>query len=270
MGKYVDMHIHTFYSDGTMTPKEILEEALAKDITRISITDHNVLEGSRELWEAGKQYALEVIPGVELDALDLGLNVHILGYNFDFGDKKFAKFVDNNNKLLEEVNLKLIEKIEVDYDHISVDDYLHFTYDRRKGGWKTLYYLIERGLASNPWESMEVYEAYNHDNTCVEFLSTEQICENIHAAGGKAILAHPGKVFKCGIEEHEKNLEYLISKGIDGIECYYPTHTLEITNMCLKICKKHNLLITSGSDCHGSFSNTVIGQMKTDVDSVKF
>jgi Predicted metal-dependent phosphoesterases (PHP family) len=270
MGKYVDMHIHTFYSDGTMSPKEILEEALAKNITRISITDHNILQGSRELWEAGWQHNIEVISGVELDTLDLGLNFHILGYGFDFEDKKFANFVDKNHRLLEEVNTRLIEKMEADYDNISLEDYLNFTYDRRKGGWKTLYYLIERGIAKNPWDSMNVYKRYNHDNTCVDFLSIQQVCKAIHAAGGKAILAHPGKVLKCDVKEYEEVFEYLISQGIDGIECYYPTHTLEITEKCLEICKKHDLLITSGSDCHGDFSDTLIGQMQTPVEWVKF
>jgi predicted metal-dependent phosphoesterase TrpH len=100
----------------------------------------------------------------------------------------------------------------------------------------------------------------------VDFPSIETVCENIHKAGGKAVLAHPGVTIKeTDIDLFEKELRRLILSGPDGIECYYPTHTLEITQLCLKICRERDLLITSGSDCHGSFGTAEVGQMSTPI-----
>lgn len=88
--------------------------------------------------------------------------------------------------------------------------------------------------------------------------------KNIHLAGGKAILAHPGRVFKSlTANKLEETLNELFILGIDGVECYYPTHTEEQLNICLMACKENNKIITSGSECHGDFEESEIGEVNT-------
>lgn len=107
-----------------------------------------------------------------------------------------------------------------------------------------------------------LYGKYEHSYNCVQFPSLEQACKHIHNAGGKAVLAHPGKVIReTNIEDFKSEVIRTVSLGIDGIECYYPSHTKEITDACLEICKNRDLLITSGSDCHGEFEDSEIGEM---------
>lgn len=267
--KIVDLHTHSFYSDGTMSPSEILNTAIRNNIGILAITDHNILDGTKELIELNKKnnHELICISGVELDAVEDNINFHVLAYNFDVHNKTFNHFVENNRELLEEVNLKLIKKIEKDTSSINLIDYQQFDYDKSKGGWKALHYFISKGLTNNLVEGLSVYSKYKHSYTCVNFPSIKDVCTAIHSANGKAILAHPGKVIKSKtIEEFEYKLRKIIPLGIDGIECYYPSHSKEITEICKKLCIENGLIMTSGSDCHGEFEETVIGEVQTPVN----
>ncbi|MDD3172245.1 MAG: PHP domain-containing protein [Herbinix sp.] len=260
--KIADLHIHSYYSDGTMSPKEILEAALPRGVGLLTITDHDTLDGTLELQELCLGKEVHYITGIELSSLDNVNNTHILGYGINLQDKEFCSFVKRNRILLDTVNSMLIEKMQADYDCISVSDYNAYTYDRTKGGWKALHYLVEKGLTTSLREGFALYPRYGCTYDCVDFPSVQTVCQNIHKAGGKAVLAHPGVTVKeADITVFENEVLRLISYGIDGIECYYPTHTEEITKICLQVCKNHNLLITTGSDCHGEFGTAEVGEM---------
>lgn len=262
-----DLHIHSYYSDGTMSPEEIYKTALENQVGVLAITDHDILEGSIQLKELCKDSDIRYISGVELDALDRGVNVHILGYGVDLNKKDFVSFVKQNRIYLDTVNSKLIERMEKDYNNISIADYNDYHYDRTKGGWKALHYLQEKGLTNSLREGFAFYPKYQCGYECVDFPSVETVCEYIHKAGGKAVLAHPGVTIReTDLDLFEKGLLRLILSGPDGIECYYPTHTPAITQLCLKICRERDLLITSGSDCHGSFGTADIGEMNIPVE----
>jgi len=269
MRRIVDLHIHSYFSDGTMSPVEIIEEALRKGVSVIAITDHENIEGSKALLELAKNKDIQCISGVELEAVENDMNFHILAYGIDLEDEEFNSKILKNSELLEEVNIKLISKMEKENPNISYDEYLKFTYNKNLGGWKALHYFVHKGIADSLFGGYLLYAQYNHSYTCVKFPEISELCQWIHKAGGKAILAHPGKVIK----ERDSNLFYkklmkLVDLGLDGIECYYPSHSQEITNICLSICKERNLIVTSGSDCHGSFEKTVIGQMDTTIEQV--
>ena len=262
--KYIDLHIHSFYSDGTMSAEEIIEEAIKAGVYTIAITDHNIIEGCNELIECAKGKNIECITGVELDAVTDGINYHILAYGVDLDNKKFIDKVKKNQKLLEEVNKNLILKMEKEMPQISYGEYSRFTYDKTLGGWKALHYFLHKGISDSLFGGYALYEKFNHSYACVNFPNIDEVCCWIHEAGGKAILAHPGRV----IRESNHNYFYdkvnrLIDLGLDGIECYYPSHSKELTDICLTICKERNLIVTSGSDCHGDFEDTLIGQMET-------
>lgn len=268
--KIADLHTHSYYSDGTMSPKEILTVALEKGVGILAITDHDTLEGSLELQELCTGYDILYIPGVELDSIDYEANIHILGYGMDLQNEEFRNFVEQNRILLDTVNSLLIKKMQVDYDCISVSDYKKYTYDRSKGGWKALHYLMEKELIHTLREGFAFYPRYGCTYDCVNFLSVEAVCQYIHKAGGKAILAHPGVTVKEeDLNKFEQEVRRLISYGADGIECYYATHTEEITRICLNICEEHDLLITCGSDCHGNFGNAKVGETNTPIHKLK-
>lgn len=266
---YVDLHIHSFYSDGTMSPQEILQEAIKNKVEVIAITDHNMIDGSRKLLELCKNTSVHCISGVELDAIQNDVNYHLLGYGVNLQDNLFIKRVANNRRLLEEVNIRLIEKMQIDYIEVSLEEYNSFNYKRELGGWKALHYFVYKGLVHNLIDGFYFYKKYNQSYTCVDFPNIKTLCQWIHEVGGIAILAHPGKVIKIAdIGDFRDSLLQLIKFGIDGIECYYPSHTKEVTSMCLSICEQNRLITTSGSDCHGKFEKTYIGQLCTNIEEV--
>lgn len=90
-----------------------------------------------------------------------------------------------------------------------------------------------------------------------KFPSIKETCEKIHKAGGIAVLAHPRKTIKINFKTE---LEKIIKSKIDGIECYYPSHSEEIVGICLNMCEQHNLFITAGSDFHRKSGSREIGK----------
>ncbi|MFC3770137.1 PHP domain-containing protein [Paenibacillus sp. GCM10012303] len=94
--KIADLHIHSLFSDGTLSPEEIIAIAVEKGLGLIAITDHNVLEGSREIQKLNDKKELLLISGVELDALERGKNLHILGYGMDLTNERFREFTEKN------------------------------------------------------------------------------------------------------------------------------------------------------------------------------
>ncbi|HWT73620.1 MAG TPA: PHP domain-containing protein [Mobilitalea sp.] len=268
--KTADLHIHSYYSDGTMSPKEILEEALQNNVGLIALTDHDMLDGSRELGELCRDADVTYLPGVELNTLEEGLNFHVLGYGMDINNEEFMDFVDQNRSMLFTVNSLLIEKMEKDYPSLNVEEYNSFTYDRRKGGWKALHYLLDKGITDTLREGFALYPKYDCYYDVVNFPTIQAVCETIHKAGGKAILAHPGVSIKeTDLALFEAKLLKFLDYGLDGVECYYVTHSEEITNLCLKVCEDRKLLITCGSDCHGIFGNAHVGDVNIPISRLK-
>lgn len=263
----VDMHIHSYYTDGTMSPQEILKEAVRKGIGTLAVTDHDVLEGARELLrlvqqmpgegspESGREgMEVHVIPGVELTGVQDGATYHILGYGVDLEQEAFCRFVRENRTHLDGMNDELIEKMEQDYPVVSRRDYESFVFEPGMGGWKALHYLKARGLAESLADALKYYGQYRILYEEAGFADVVQICEAIHGAGGVAVLAHPGKVLPTEDPVmFEEKLNEILNLGLDGVECWYPTHTEEIRDICLRVCHEKDLLITCGSDSHGDF-----------------
>ena len=257
----IDLHIHSIYSDGTYEVSEILEIARRNGVSILSITDHNVIEAYQKIEDVSD---LTIIKGVEIDANSYGLNYHILGYNCDYSNQEFVDFVNHINHMLEEFDEGLLWKINNDYPEVTKEDYDSYSYDSKLGGWKSLNYLIQKNIISNLNDYFRLYVKYNHSNHEVDYPTVNEVVSQIHKANGYAVIAHPGKVIKYKTyEEFEFMLRKTVKENeIDGIECYYPSHSKEITEICLRVCEDYDLMITCGCDCHGTFQNTSIGEMK--------
>lgn len=267
---YADLHIHSCYSDGTMTPWEIVSEAKARGVGMIAVADHNVLEGSRQAVEIGKAEGIACLPAVELDCLDGGTNFHVLAYGIDLDDPAFIGFVKRNRALLEEVSVRLIEKMGKRVEGVSLQDYHDFAYDIRLGGWKALHYFAAKGLTNSLKEGLRYYAEYQCPQSIVDFPGIAEACREVHTAGGVAVLAHPGELIPfTDAVSFDSELKRLVSMGLDGVECYYPTHSEEITRICVLCCDELGLLKTMGSDCHGGFGRTVVGEMNVPIEKLR-
>ncbi len=267
--KYVDLHNHSVYSDGTNTVEVIIEKAIEADVGFLAISDHNELAGAKELKKIVNG-RLDVISAVELDAMQEGMHLHILAYGFDLENKSFNEFVLKNRKRLDDYNRLLVEKMLKDYSNISLEEYDEYRHIQSLGGWKTLHYLMDKKIISTIKEGFMIYEKYDLIYQCIDFEDVHAVCNYIHQAGGIAVLAHPKRSVKADTkQQYIQVFDKLVSLGIDGIECYYPNHDEQFTNLCVSYCEKHNLKITSGSDCHGTYEKTNIGQLKTLISTIK-
>jgi len=268
--QFVDMHVHTFYSDGSMSPEEIVEAACKNDVGVLAVADHDVIEGSLKIKDLCAKNNIRYIPAVEIDSIDNGTNFHILAYGFDIENQEFRDFLSHTRFLLDEQNVRLISAMQNDYSSISLPDYMDFEYDIRLGGWKALHYLMTKGLVSSLKEAIKFYPQYNISYDKSGYSAINAVAYRIKKAGGYAVLAHPGDklIDTADIEYFKKELKRLVSYGLGGIECYYPTYSEIVTQACLDICKENDLLITAGSDCHGVFGGTIVGEMNITLDKV--
>ena len=249
----VDLHIHTYYSDGTMSPKEVVEDAKRKNLGIIAITDHDVLDSYEELKVEAEKAGIIAIRGVEIDSIFEGHLVHLLAYKFEDNEKLF-KLINHAKEQLLETSIELIRRMENDYEGISLEDYNSYEYERRKGGWKGIHYLHDRKITGGLFDGVKFYGKYDCGHEKFAFPSVGEVCNTVHDANGYVVLAHPCNYYSNkNKEEILEKLEILKSLGIDGVECYYPANSDLMTNTCLEFCKDNNLIITAGSDGHGDF-----------------
>ena len=248
-----DLHMHSYYSDGTMSPREIVEDAKKRNVQLIAITDHNVLDSYTELKEAAEEFGIKVIRGVEIDARFEDIVVHILDYNFEDNENLFNLVHKAKNELLE-TSIELIKRMENDYENISSEDYEAYDYDKRKGGWKGIHYLFDRGITSELFEGVKYYGKYKCGHEYFDYPTVEEVVKAVHEANGYVVLAHPCNYYKNNTKEEVlEKLEKFKSIGIDGVECYYPANSEMMTETCVEFCKNNDMIITVGSDSHGEF-----------------
>jgi len=266
---YIDLHIHSTHSDGSMTPGAIVEAAAEVGVGVLAIADHGVIGGYLDAREACERRCIRLIPAVEIEALDGRRSFHILAYGFDPDNQPFLDFLSHMRFLLDEMSVKLIEAMQGDYPALSFADYMGYTHDASLGGWKALSYLLTKGVTNSLKEGIRFYPEYGITYDKAGFSSIEHIAWYIHRAGGYAVLAHPGD---HGLNEEpaafEAEMHRLIGCGLDGIECYYPRHSEAVMQVCLKVCRDLDLLITAGSDCHGTFGGRPVGEMETPLEWV--
>ncbi len=257
-----DLHIHSWYSDGTWSPEQIAATCQKRGIQLFSITDHNLVSAYPEAFQAAEKYNLHCVSGVEVDCILNGRSYHVLGYHIDTTHPALLKLLTDARAVLDQMSDRLIAAIEqnpFDTSHpVSVADYFSYPNDSSRGGWKGLNYLIDRGLAHDFDSGMALYRRYQISYETSSFPPMEETCQTIVAAGGCPILAHPANYFP--LDEHlEENLLQAVNAGVQGIECYYPSHSEEYRRRCLAFCKQHQLFTTCGGDSHGTFQLEIDG-----------
>ncbi|HHZ19488.1 MAG TPA: PHP domain-containing protein [Firmicutes bacterium] len=253
----VDLHTHSTASDGSLTPDELVQAAVAMGLEGIALTDHDSVDGLDQALAAGEQYGLPVIPGVEL-ATDFGREeVHILGYGFNRRDLHLVAKLDRIRQARLDRARGMVERLQRVGANITWDDVVSLSNGRFVGrthiyralkakgfigedplGQAFNYYLGTEGLAYLPHREIETFEAI----------------DLIRNTGGFPVLAHPGRMGR------ESMLKALVDRGLAGIEVYYPTHTPGQIQSFRRLAKKFGLLVTGGSDFHGDFGRTSLGQ----------
>ena len=256
--KIIDMHTHTCYSDGELKPHELISLALEKGISTLAITDHDTIEGIKKINRNDDlivKTGIEIINGIELSVKVPKGRMHILGYGINLEDinlnKKLLELKDNSLNSV----LSIIEVLKKDYN-------IRFTYDEIKSLFQFEHnlgrpdiakILINKGYVSSVKEAFSKYliEAHNKTRSFSKGISYEECIDLITKSGGIPILAHP-KSLELTEKELLILLKNMINCGLKGIEVFHSSHTpLEIKKY-MEIAQKYDLLVSGGSDYHGS------------------
>ena len=246
-----DLHIHTTASDGTWTPAELVEQALGVGLGALAVTDHDSVANVAETTRLAKEAGLKFLPAAEICSTKADLSFHILGYGIDIHNKRLLELMAHNEALLDQKDVDSIMMLERDGWAVSSAEFAHYDYDRRRGGWRALAYLIDKGLCTGVNDFFQRIFTPEHDLGFPEFPPISEVVDAIHGAGGVAICAHAASGFHGpGLE---RVMELLRVERFDGFECYHSGHNAEGTERLLRHCHKHHLLISGGSDCHGTF-----------------
>ena len=266
MTKKADLHIHTYYSDGTSSPEEVVEDARAAGLSCIAITDHDTLEGVKPTIEAAKSSGIEVLCGVEVSSSIHGKDVHVLGYLMDYDDEKTRQKLG----VIQESRISrmklIVEKLnQLGVDNITYEEVKAKTQSNSIGRPHLAQVLVEKGVVPDIKEAFNRYLADGAPAFVSVFKQTPyEAIKSIKECGGVAVLAHPM------ITNVDELIPSLVEAGLDGLEAYYPNNGQNVINYYLGLAKKHNLIVTGGSDAHGSAKkNTSIGRMTVDYEIVE-
>lgn len=262
----IDLHMHTKYSlDGQYTPKELINLCKKAGLNTIAITDHNSIEGIEEGLYYSKKAGIKLIPGIEIDCLYNGINVHLLGYGIDYSSKVFRDLNRNNQLQESRVSRERVEKVnELGFD-LHVDEILK----KNENGIITPEEIAEILLDSDYAHDSELLAPYlpgghRSDNPYVNFYwdyfssgkpcyskidfpVIEEAVKMVINSGGFPVLAHPGITFGDNYIE----IERLVFLGTKGMEVFSSYHSPDKCEYFYGLAKKFDLRVTAGSDFHG-------------------
>lgn len=259
----VDLHIHSTASDGSWRPQQLVAEVDKAGIGLFSVTDHDTVANLLLTAELAATADIAFLPGVEVSTTAGGRSFHILGYGINPAARELQQLLRHNTELLERVDRESIRKLIADGFAIDYAEYCTYQHDPSRGGWKSLSFLIDKGFCRDVHDFFANLFTVERGLDFPEYLAPETVIGAIHAAGGVAVLAHPGSDFHGA--DLEETLEQLGHEALDGVECYHPGHDEATTRQVLAWCKKKKLLITGGSDCHGGF----VPQRRLGVPSIR-
>ncbi len=246
-----DLHTHTTASDGQYAPAALVEKARAAGIGVLAVTDHDCLDGLDEAVQAGDALGVRVVRGVELCAQGYG-SFHILGYAFSPAAPVLRELCEEMRRGRDERKYRLLALLReqgVELTLREVEDIAGGAIIARPHFAQA---LVRRGYVATVREAFDRYldtPAF-HERAERHKPEAETCLDAIHAAGGKASLAHP---YQLGLDDAalEALLARLAGHGLDAIECLYPRHSALQTAFYKSLAKKYNLHITGGSDFHG-------------------
>jgi predicted metal-dependent phosphoesterase TrpH len=250
---YVDLHIHSTASDGSLSPVEIIETAKKAGLRAIAITDHDTLEGSAEAMRHQHSSGLEILPGIEISVSFHSGTMHMLGYMIRLDDASFRQSLKAVQGARADRNLRIVKRLQDLGIDISHDEVLEVSGGGQIGRPHIAQVLVRKGVVQT------IDEAFNKllgkgRPTYVEryrLLPGEAI-RAILRAGGVPVLAHPFTLNAKTEGDLDRILADLKQAGLKGVEVYYPCHGPELTARYERLAHRHGLLVTGGTDFHGT------------------
>lgn len=260
----IDLHTHTTFSDGTDTPTELVNKALASGISVLAITDHDSISGWNEA-TAALRPGLSLVPGAEISCQTMdGVSVHVLGLLFDPNHQELMntleKTRDNRIGRME----KIINRINEAGIDISMSDVLEQLSEGATLGRPHLAdALVKKGVVASRDEAFTKM-LHNNSRYYVSHYSPspELAIELIKQAGGVAVIAHPMASHRGRVISKE-TFGSIIDAGLDGIEIDHRDHNPDEKKELINLAKSFDLVMTGASDYHGNGKLNILGEYTT-------
>lgn len=250
MSNTIDLHSHTEESDGSCTPAELIEEAQRAGLSTLGITDHDTFAGYDRAVPFAQRAGIELVCGIELSTkLYGGRSVHLLGYFLEDGpSREFRESILDMQEARRDRNIRLTARLR----ELGFDITLEEVKARGRGMTARPHFaqvMLEKGYVSSLQQAFDEYL----DEAAIGYVyrrepSFAEGVRSIHDAGGITSLAHPVRVRA----DLAATLPELCAVGLDAIEVYHSDHTPEQTAQYVALAERHGLMITGGSDFHGT------------------
>lgn len=239
-----DLHCHSTCSDGSLSPAELVDLALATHLQGLSITDHDSIEAYPAIISYGQSKGISILPGVEFSAHHEKQSVHILAYSFDPTHPSILSLCKKHKERRQERNQLIIKNLQQEGFNISHEE-LNATHSAAIGRPHIARLLVEKGCVPDILTAFKLYLGDGKKCYAVGTpVSAIETLEVIHAARGLAMIAHP-HLFR-----NHSFVKRLLQLPFDGIECYYARMRAEQNAPWVSLATSRQLLITGGSDFH--------------------
>jgi len=260
----IDLHTHTSYSDGTDTPAQLINKALAAGISIIGLTDHDSISGWQEATDALRT-GISLVPGAEISCQTPdGISVHILGLLFDSNNCELMNTLEKTRENRHGRMEKIIARINEAGIDITMDDVLEqLSAGATLGRPHLADALVKKGIVASRDEAF-TQMLHNNSKYYVSHYSPtpEAAIKLIKAAGGVSVIAHPMASHR-GRTISLDTFGSIIQAGLDGIEVDHRDHSPDEKLQLIKLANESNLVMTGASDYHGNGKLNTLGEYTT-------
>jgi len=264
----IDLHIHTSTcSDGNLPIEEVFKEAKKRNIDLMSTTDHDSINCQERAIALAKQYGISYLTGVELNVTfqypgNKPVSLDFLGYQYDFNNEELKNKLQLIREHRERRARQILQKLNAEFDKEgiqrfteqdikNIQDSVNGTFGRPH----IANYLISKDIVS---DKQEAFDKYLVKCDVPKYpLSLAEASRLIRNAGGILVHAHPNDpngtslvTITRDLEEQTKIIQKYMLQYIDGIECWHSRHDEKTTRHYIEFARRHNLIMTGGSDCH--------------------
>jgi hypothetical protein len=246
----VDLHAHTTASDGTLTPRELVQAAARRGVRVLAVTDHDSTGGLQEAFdEAARHPPLTIVPGLEINCDVPGAEVHILGYYVDHEAPWFQDFLREQRVERAERVHRIAARLAELGMPIDPAEVFALVKEGSAGRPHVAQVMVQHGYVKSVREAFDRYlHANGPANVPRRRLTPVEAVRVVRRARGVPVFAHPG------LADRDAIIPELIDAGLMGIEAIYAEHSAAQTAHYVELCRTHGLIATGGSDYHGERS----------------
>lgn len=266
-----DLHLHSTASDGSDAPAVVVRRVAAAGFTAMALADHDTMDGVADAMEEASRAGIVCIPAVEYSTLDDEREIHMLGYGLDPDDpalKRALRRLSAGRFNRAQLMVEKLNELGVDVTWKRVQE---IAGDENVGRPHVAKAMQEAGYIRDIKEAFTEQWIANGGRAYVERvkITPEESIAQIRAAGGIAVLAHPGRFRSDDDTIGDDVIARYIEAGLEGIEVFYSRHTPSMEAHYKAIAERHGLVMTGGSDDHGTNAEPLLGRIRLPDDYVR-